>query len=50
MNHKSYEKFTDEERTSKLEQMKRGYTAQQSMFTNLAKPTEAVTEANYVVA
>ena len=29
--------------------MRRGYTAQQSMFTNLAKSSEAVTEASYVV-
>ncbi|CAK6973260.1 EPM2A-interacting protein 1-like [Scomber scombrus] len=31
-NHKTYDKFTGEERTSKLEQLKRGYTAQQEEF------------------
>uniref|UniRef100_UPI0037E96EB7 general transcription factor II-I repeat domain-containing protein 2-like n=1 Tax=Semicossyphus pulcher TaxID=241346 RepID=UPI0037E96EB7 len=49
-NHKTYDKLTGEERTSKLEQLKRGYTAQQSVFTNLAKSGEAVTQASYVVA
>lgn len=49
-NHKSYSKFTGKERINKLEQLKRGYTAQQSMFTNLAKSGEAVTEASYLVA
>ena len=48
-NHEIYEKFTGEEHTGKLEQMKRGYTAQQSMFTNVDKSSEAVTEATYVV-
>uniref|UniRef100_A0A8C5BW02 SPIN-DOC-like zinc-finger domain-containing protein n=1 Tax=Gadus morhua TaxID=8049 RepID=A0A8C5BW02_GADMO len=49
-NHKTYDKFTGEERTGKLEQLKRGYTAQQSVFTNLTKSGEAVTQASYVVA
>lgn len=49
-NHTTYDKFTGEEHTSKLEQLKRGYTAQQSVFTNLAKSGEAVTQASYVVA
>ena len=39
-----------EERPSKLELLKRGYTAQQSVFTNRAKSAEAVTQASYVVA
>ena len=49
-NHKTYNKFTGDERTSKLEQLKRGYAAQQSVFTNLAKSGEAATQASYVVA
>uniref|UniRef100_A0A672FRL1 SPIN-DOC-like zinc-finger domain-containing protein n=1 Tax=Salarias fasciatus TaxID=181472 RepID=A0A672FRL1_SALFA len=49
-NHKTYDKFTTEERTSKLEQLKRGYNAQQLVFTNLAKSGKAVTQASYVVA
>ncbi|XP_077093645.1 general transcription factor II-I repeat domain-containing protein 2B-like [Siphateles boraxobius] len=48
--HKNYDKFSGKERTSKLEQLKRGYTAQQSLFTNLVKTGEAVTQASYVVA
>uniref|UniRef100_A0A8C5CPG7 SPIN-DOC-like zinc-finger domain-containing protein n=1 Tax=Gadus morhua TaxID=8049 RepID=A0A8C5CPG7_GADMO len=49
-NHKTYDKFTGEERTGKLEQLKRGNAAQQSVFTNLTKSGEAVTQASYVVA
>lgn len=48
--HKSYDKFSGKDRTSKLELLKRGYTAQQSVFTSLSKTGEAVTQASYVVA
>ncbi|KAJ4941574.1 hypothetical protein JOQ06_011453 [Pogonophryne albipinna] len=49
-NHKMYDKFMGKERRTKLEQLQRGLTAQQSVFTNLAKSGEAVTQASYVVA
>ena len=45
-----YNKFTGEECTAKLEQFQRGLTAQLSVFTNLVKSGEAVTQASYVVA
>lgn len=41
-NHKTYDKFTGEEHTGKLEQLKRGYTAQQTVFTDLSKSGEAI--------
>ena len=47
---KTYEKFAGEDRTAKVKQLKRGYAAQQSVFTNLTKSGEAVTQASYVVA
>ncbi|KAJ4942397.1 hypothetical protein JOQ06_012263 [Pogonophryne albipinna] len=49
-NHKMYDKFMGKERRTKLEQLQRGLTVQQSVFTNLAKSGEAVTQASYVVA
>ncbi|KAK0135368.1 General transcription factor II-I repeat domain-containing protein 2B [Merluccius polli] len=48
--HQTYDKFSGKKCTSKLVQLKRGYTAQQSVFTNLAKSGEAVTQASYLVA
>lgn len=39
-----------EERKCKVEQFQRGLSAQQSVFTNLVKSSEAVTQASYVVA
>ncbi|KAJ3613949.1 hypothetical protein NHX12_017527 [Muraenolepis orangiensis] len=49
-NHKMYDNFMGKERTTKLEQFQRGLTAQQSVFTNLAKSGEAVTQASYGVS
>ncbi|KAJ4940318.1 hypothetical protein JOQ06_026626 [Pogonophryne albipinna] len=49
-NHKMYDKFMGKERRTKLEQLQSGLTAQQSVFTNLAKSGEAVTQDSYVVA